>query len=316
MVLEDRPPLIRMIAVPTAPLAAVAWPLALTAEPIRYAVSATWEEGNDGHLTETKVTRQVVLQDMPQSDLHQVRLLTQQMALPEAYIPQPLPLQRMALQLSALYSELELVLSPIGEPIALLNYAHIARTWEILEAELRQAYHADDTIAQTLLRQVEQQIQDPGRVLESLHHDYAYRALLHTLGRSAAPASAATAQPVEFSQFFDGQSIWFSEYLRVKPTELPTQVTRTFRGVLDEHRTDLTGLQQRIQDLLHPRPPAQASATDSPSLALSPGGLHCGYEAVHTVSAATGLADKVVLTVYCRFAERYNKQYSLTIQRL
>jgi hypothetical protein len=263
---------------------------------------------------ETTVNRQVLLQDIPQGELHQVRLLTQHIALPEAYTPQPL--QSLALHLSALYSELELVLSPTGEPVVLTNYAYIARTWEILEAELRQACHADDTIAETLLQQVGQQIQDPRRVLRSMHHDYAYRALLHTLGRSAAPASASPAQPVEFSQFFDGQSIWFSEYLSVKPTKLSTQVTWTFRGVLDEHRTDLTRLQQRIKDLLHPRLPTQANSIDPSSVALSPSGLHCGYEAVHTVSTATGLADKVVLTVYCRFTESYNKQYSLTIQHL
>jgi len=43
---------------------------------------------------------------------------------------------------------------------------------------------------------------------------------------------------------------------------------------------------------------------------------HFGYEATYVVEQATGSLGELTLTVYARLAQLYNKQYTLTVQRL
>ena len=276
-----------------------------------YTSTATWEEFANGSLTEITITKQISLEMLPQNGCVHVTLHTGAAAL--SGLQDLPPLGQFVERLAALYEELVLQVTRNGEPVALLNHPHILGKWQTLKEQLRDEQHEADAVTEALLEQVEAQVQTPEQVLLSLRHDYMYRALLHVLGRPLFPASQVSPQPVEFSQFFEDSSLWFTEQMEVIPTCV-THTTLAFRGVLHEQATDLRTVQQHIQAASHPTRSKAAQSSAAPGTAST--ALHGRYEAFYELEVATRVPTAARLTVCCRLADRYNKQYSLNLQRV
>jgi len=278
---------------------------------VRYTSTATWEEFANGYLTETTVTKRIALETLPQNGCVHVTLRTESVALSGSQDPPPF--SQFIQRLAVLYEELVLEVSRSGEPIALLNHPSILDKWQTVKEQLRDEQHEEDAVTEALLEQVDAQVQTPAQVLLSLRHDYMYRTLLHITGRPLFPASQVSPQPVEFSQFFEDSSLWFTERMEVIPSSVP-HTTLAFRGALHEQATDMKTVRQHMQAASRPTSSKAAPCPAAPDIV--PTALSGGYEASYELEVATGTPAAAYLSVYCRLADQYNKQYSLTLQRV
>ena len=139
-------------------------------------------------------------------------------------------------------------------------------------------------------------------MLLSLQHGYLYAALVPAWFAQPLGGAAAPARPRAFSQFFDKLPLVFAEQVAVRPAASGEPVTVACRGTVDAAQTDVAAIGRLM-----------ATAANLP--ADAPEVPHFHYEATHVLDAATGLPERVELTVYGRLAEHYNKQYTLTLTR-
>ena len=140
-------------------------------------------------------------------------------------------------------------------------------------------------------------------MLLSLQHDYLYAALVPAWFAQPLGGAAPPARTRAFSQFFDKRPLVFAEQVDVRPAASGEPVTVVCRGTLDAARTDVAAIGALM-----------ARAVGRP--ADAPQTPHFHYAATHVLDAATGLPERVDLTVYGRLAEHYNKQYTLTLTRV
>ena len=117
----------------------------------------------------------------------------------------------------------------------------------------------------------------------------------------------------EFPHFFPQQSLHFLEHLAEIGREAAGRVLLTFRGTVDADRTDVAGIGQLIAAAGAPEQGAGPSPAPPRPPAATP---HFGYTATYELDLATGLPAAVVLDVHARLAEAYNKQYTLTLDRV
>ncbi|WP_046244101.1 hypothetical protein [Hymenobacter terrenus] len=212
-------------------------------------------------------------------------------------------METLALRLSASYEWVSLQAAPTGRLLAVVNHEHLLHTWEILAQSLRETSSPDDQITPTLLDFIGRQLQDPHNVLRSLRHDYLYQTLLGDFYDQRLGTAADAARTRGFSQFFDDLPLWFSEQVEVVPIAADEPMTLALKGTLDSQQTDVAAIRELMMQ-------AVGAAADP---ALAP---HFKYEATYVLDPDTGLPFRVELTVYGRLAELYNKEYTLTLQRI
>ena len=150
-----------------------------------------------------------------------------------------------------------------------------------------------------------QQLRDPANVLRSLGHDYVYAALVPAWFAQPLGGAAPPARTRAFSQFFDELPLYFHEQVAVLPAADGEWLTLEFWGTLDAQQTDVAAIAA-----LMAKATGQLADADP---AITP---HFHYAATHVLERATGLPERVDLTVYGRLAEHYNKQYTLTLTRV
>lgn len=223
---------------------------------------------------------------------------------------EPEHLQRLALRLAALYAEIEAELTPEGELRGLLNYSELLLTWATLREELLADSSPDDAITRKLIELFDAQLEQPEKVLHSLRHDYLYQALAASLRAPELVGASPTPSRREFSQFFPMLPLYFNETRQLVATD--TQGAHyALRGTPDTQRIDTAAVRQAIHSA---QATTSAAAPTPPDAPEEP--LHFGYEAEYALSQADGLPHYLKLVVYGRLAQRYNKQYTLTLTRI
>ncbi|WP_139921682.1 hypothetical protein [Hymenobacter sp. DG01] len=273
-----------------------------------YEVLIQWEEFLDGELRTTHITKQLQVLLTPRGAGRVIFFRASQPALVQKEEPEHM--QRMALQLSALYAEIEAELSPNGELSSLLNHAELVLTWANLREELIANSSPDDAVTHKLIALFDAQMEQPDKVLYSLRHDYMYQALAMSLRASEQFNSPPIQVQREFSQFFPKLDLRFHETRQLVAAEADG-IHYTLRGSPDTQSIDTAAVRQAMHNALTTNPaaaPTPAGAPEEP--------LHLGYEAAYSLDQADGLPRHLHLTVYGRLAQRYNKQYTLTLTRI
>ena len=280
---------------------ATAWTLQLRplAETVHYAAVTCWELFANGEYHTSTVTKELALALRSSTEGgYEVELRTSQ---PELRKPEDLQsLEAMALQLATLYEWLVIEVAATGQFQAIRNYDAVRQTWATLAQALQQATVAEDQITPTLLQFMEQQLQDPANFLSSLRHDYLYQTLV--FDRYDQPLSSRRGYR-QFASFFDKLPLWFTEEVRVEPQENSAFATLQLRGTIAPEKTDVAAIARLM---------AQAVGPAAPPAAVP----HFHYAATYVLDRQSGLPVTVNLTVYGRLAELYNKQYTLTLNRL
>lgn len=283
-------------------LSVTEWPRITTPVSATYQAAATWEEYKQGDYQTATITKQVALVVRPRAGHYEVEIRVNQLALQKN---DPEPLEELAVRLAALYEWIVVDVGPAGQPQALLNHEAMQQRWEALKTDLRQTSGEDDQITNYLITNIDQQLQDPVNLLNSLQFDYLYSTLFHLLNKSASDSERS------FPQFFENYGLWFSERLTWFPTEALNLATVIMRGTLDEQQTDVSAIGQWIAtalDAVLSQPPnVPAASTSAP---------HFGYQATYVVEQTTGMPTRIELTVYARLGELYNKEYTLLFTRL
>lgn len=289
------------------PVPAPMWPppplvLRPPRQPVRYEAISCWETYASGDYQTSTITKQVALSG------HQLAggrvELDFQTSPPVLTKPEDLEsLETLALRLAALYARVVVEAAPTGAFEALGNHAALRQTWEQLARSLQESTTAEDRITPTLIAFMGQQLQDPARVLASLGHDYLYAALVPDFYAQPLGGPAPPARTRAFSQFFDKLPLVFSERVQVLSAVAGEALSVECYGQLDAGQTDVAAIGRLMAQ-------AVGLAADAP---VAP---RFHYQATHVLDPATGLPLSVELTVYGRLAERYNKQYTLTLTRV
>lgn len=286
--------------------------LHLPSQPVATAYEATvlWEAYANGDYQCSTIRKHIEVQAQPLAGQgYKIGFQTQSPTLTK---PQDLhPVERIAVQLAALYERVVVQAAPTGAFVALLNHEELLQTWAGIEQQLRESTTDEDQITKTLLAFVGGQLQAPEHFLQSLQHDYVYQTLLPAIYQQRFTSSAPSARKRVFSNFFDKTSLVFSEEVALQPAEQPEQMTLVIRGTIDEQRTPIPAVATLISKDLQ-LAPAPIGAPALPAVLPAP---HFGYEATYVLDQPTGLPLSVDLTVYARAGELFNKQYSLTIAR-
>lgn len=273
-----------------------------------YEATIQWEEFVDGELRTTRITKQLQVRLSQRGTGRVVFFRASQPMLVQKEDLEHL--QRMALQLSALYAEIEAELTPDGELSSLLNYAQILLTWATLREELLANSSPDDAITRKMIELFDAQMEQPAKLLHSLRHDYVYQALaasMRTLEPSASPAAPVLR---EFSQFFPKLNLCFQETWQLVAIDAEGTHYVVHATPVLQH-LDTAAVRQAIHNALATNPAATPTPADAPEESLQ-----VGYEAAYTLDQTDGLPRHLHLTVYGRLAQRYNKQYTLTLTRL
>lgn len=279
-------------------------PFTLTLRPAaaRYAATLSWESYVNGDYQLITIEKEVALRVQPGGAGLAVAFETSLPTLVTPTDPEPL---------AALYARVLVQAAPTGEITALLNHPELVHTGTQVLLEMRAAAHEGDQITPALLSFAERQLQSPASVLASLQHDYLYQTLLpdfylYPLGDVAAPPRQRW-----FTNFFDKVALCFSEQLEVLPSTTSEHLLLRLHGTLDTQQTNLTAVREAItkalQLALPPSETLDATALPAP---------HFHYEATYTIEQNTGLPLRSELTLYARAGQVYNKQYSLSINRL
>lgn len=271
--------------------------------PTPYEVIARWEYRMHGEVRRTIITRHITLSSEPHGPNQQVTLLSTPPMLRQ---PDLTALEELTVELSALYRRLVLRVSPVGQPLEVLNHAELLQTWARLAPELAARFGADgpDGLAAMLLTAVTQQLQRPEDVLASLQYDYAYGFLLKNLSMLAGGS-----QEQAFPHFFADTTICFQVPPAVPPTLDGGPASYHLHGLLDEQRTNRAAAAEQVAAELAPE------ADPSPS-APEPGTLDFAYTATYLLNADTGWPASLAATVSCQGPAGYAKEYDLTITQL
>ena len=296
----------RSLPPPILSLVAPAKPLTLHLCPgigaVSYHAAACWETYVDGDYHTSTIAKEVTLglQAAAEGDY----LLDLRTGKPALNKPEDQhSLEGIALQLAALYEWVVIRAAPTGHFRAVSNHAAVHRTWDALAQVLREATTAEDQLTPALLQFVGQQVQDPAKFLDSLRHDYLYRALvLDRYDRPLGGPGEATSYR-QFASFFDKLPLWFREEAEIVPSQPGGALTLQLRGTLAPEKTDVDAIAHLMAQAVGPAAPS----SEAP---------HFHYAATHVLDPQTGLPLTVDLTVYGRLADRYNKQYTLTITRV
>ena len=286
---------------PTVPLLAQTLLLCPPLEPVLYQAVCCWETYAGGAYKPSTVTKQVALsgRQLAEGDVElDFRSCTPALTKPTDQES----LETLALRLAVLYQQVIVRAAPTGAFLELLNHAALRQTWAQLAQELQEATTADDQLTATLIQFMSQQLQSPVRVLHSLRYDYLYAALVPNLFALPMDCASPTARTREFAQFFDKQALFFAEQVQVLEPAAEATVTVACRGTVDAQRTDVAAIGRLM---------AQAVSQPADAVVVP----HFHYAATHVLDVATGLPQRVDLTVYGRLAAHYNKQYTLTLTR-
>lgn len=281
-------------------------------EPLRYKVTARWEERTGPEVQRTVVAKQLTLSCV--SGAPGQLLLTLETAPPALRKPEELlPQETTVLQLAGLYRRLVLQTSPTGRFLELANQAEIAQAWAEIDAELAAAAggEPDDDATAPLRAAVAAQVQRPERLLHSLQYDYAYGLLVADVYGQRFESGLGYTQPKAFPQFFAGVNLHFHERLQLGPPAALGCVALHLSGRLDEQRTDRAAVAEQVAAALA-LAPAGAAPRPQPEAA----GLAFAYRAACDLDAATGWPLAVAATVSCHGPAGYAKEYDLTIERL
>ncbi|HEX8326842.1 MAG TPA: hypothetical protein VF629_04830 [Hymenobacter sp.] len=275
------------------------WPRVSMPANAAFRAAATWEEYKLGEYHTTTITKEIALVARLRGHHHEVEL---RVTPPFLQKDGPEPLEELALRLAVLY-EWVVEVGPLGQPLALLNAEAVQHRWEELKTDLRRISSPDDEITSYLIIYLDQQVRAPSNLLNSLQFDYLYLTLFTLLKTPPIDDAGRT-----FPRFFENFALSFSEQLTHTSTEAPSLTTLVVRGTLDSQRTDVPAITQHIASALAAvRPSAPVDA------ALA---AHFGYQATYVLTEATGLPERVEMTVYARLAEQYNKEYTLLLTRL
>jgi hypothetical protein len=281
-----------LASLPVASLPEPAW-----SPPITYTATTRWEEFANEEYQQTLLTKRVQVRRRPLAAGQAVWLHSTEPQLSHKDAVQPL--EQLALRAAALYEHIVVELSPTGQLIRLLNYPALQQAWAALKTTLLVEAAAEDQLTRKMVELLEQQVAKEENVLYSLRHDYMYQALAEAIS-PARPADGLGQR--EFAQFFPHLNLWFTEAAATDTRE-QAGVRFALRGALDEAKTDVAAIHELMRAALG----LPAVAEPAP---------HFGYEATYVVEQATGSLGELTLTVYARLAQLYNKQYTLTVQRL
>jgi hypothetical protein len=269
-----------------------------------YAATLEWELFAQGEYQVATIQKALRLRVQPNERGYALDFHLDSPSLPKPVDPEPL--QELALRFSALYAWVAVQASPTGELMALRNHEALRQAWAGLSQAGRATLADDDELTRGLLAHLDAQVQSPGRLLESLHYDYLYQALLPGFYQQPL-AGPAPVRPRQFAQFFAKTPLWFSEQLTVLPDAPAGQVRLRLGGALDAQLTDVAAVRGHMAQALGLATEARAATLPAP---------HFHYEATYTLALATGLPVGVALSVYARAGQLYNKEYTLTISRV
>ena len=272
-----------------------------------YAATLTWESYANGAYQCSTIEKELTLRKWRSANGYAAELCTK---LPRLTKQEDLQdLEQVALRLARLYEQVVVQTTPTGEIIALLNHEALAETWARLARELRAATTADDQVTATLLAFLERQVQHPASLLQSLANDYLYQTLLLGYGELQPGQPVAHPRPRAFANFFDKQTLFFTEEVVATPGEVAGQLQVELRGLLDAQKTTVPAIEALIGQALR----AAAGAAPLPAELPPPS---FAYQATYTLDQATGLPVHIALTVWVRVGQLYNKEYNLLINRL
>ena len=290
---------------PPAPLASRPVTLRLQPPPeaVRYEAVVQWENYANGAYHTSTVAKPVTLDVRPvASGGCTLDFRTGPPVLTKAEDEDLESLETLALRLAALYAWVVVDAAPTGRFEAVGNHDALCQTWEALAQALRDSTTVEDQITPTLIDFMGRQLEDPANVLRSLEHDYLYRTLVNDFYDQPLGQDRGPARRRGFSQFFGALPLWFSEQVTVVPGAAGDALALELRGTLDLQQTDVAAIGRLMADASPAADPHEAP--------------HFHYAASYVLDPATGLPVTVNLTVYGRLAEHYNREYTLTLQRI
>ena len=275
--------------------------------PLAYEVTTRWEERRRGEVTRAIITKHLTLAALaPGPRL----LLSWATAPPTLRKPDLLPLEEVVLLLAGIYRHLVIETAATGQRLAVANHAEIVAAWAAIKQELVVRYGETDALTASLRAAVEAQVQDPARLLDSLHHDYSYSLLVANLYQQPFESGFGYTQARAFPHFLADTALHFHERLALGEPVAPGRATIHVRGQLDEPRTDRAAVARQVAALLALAPtPAAPPPPDPNALAF-------GYRAAYDLDVATGWPVAVTATVTCASPAGYAKEYDLTVQQL
>jgi hypothetical protein len=271
---------------------------------LRYTLVSFWEERCLEVVKRTTIDKDLTLHwelvpDAP-------AIFTYEAAPPVLQQPSLTALEKALLLLATLYQRLEMEVTPAGQLLALRNHPEILRTWATVREELIRRSGGDDDLTQSLLRSVGAQLQQPEAILASLRHDYAFAFLLPDLYRQRFESGFGYEQARELPLFFTDTSLWFQEQLVVAPA-VPGRVLLRAHGALQAGRTDLVAVARQVD--------AAFAAANLPAGPTAPDTVRATYEATFDLDPATGWPVAVEVSVVCRAADTYSKEYFLRFEQ-
>lgn len=275
--------------------------------PGTYLVTVQWEEYSKGENRQSLLTKHVHISLDELGEKRRVFLRTSSPRLSRKEGVQPV--EQLALRVASLYEHVVVDLAPDGQLQRLVNYPQVRQTWEELKPALLFEAAAEDELTRKLVTLVDEQVAHEDRVLYSLRHDYIYQALLQPLeaaGTFGLQASSAR----EFPNFFPNANLWFAVTKKQTVAD-ERELVVSLQGTLDAGKTNVTIIHQHMRAAL-----AAGDTAATPTAELVETQLHFGYEATYVTERASNLLRELTLTVYARLAEHYNKQYTLTVNRL
>lgn len=275
--------------------------------PLAYEVTTRWEERRYGEVARSVISKHLTLT----GTYHGARLLLSwTTAPPTLRKPDLLPLEEIMLLLAGIYRHLVIETSPAGQRLAVANHAEIIATWADIKQELLARYGEADALTASLRAAVEAQVQDPARLLDSLHHDYSHSLLVANLYQQRFESGFCYTQARAFPHFLADTAVCFQEQLTLGEPTVPGRATLHLRGRLDEDRTDRAAVARQVAALLALSPnPAPVGPPDPATLTFA-------YHATYDLDLATGWPVSVAATVTCQSPAGYTKEYDLTVQQL
>lgn len=278
-------------------------------EGVAYAVTTYWEERfGDATRRDPVLTHTLTLHAEPADAGHWT--VTLDATVPVFSKPDLSALEQVVQQLSTLYRQLVLRLTPNGRPVALLNHAQILGTWQHLRQHLLdRSGGGTDEATQIIVTDLDALLQEPGPLLASLRYNYLYEALLANCYEQRFQSGMRYEHPRRFAHFFADTNLWLAERLSVAAPPAPGRVALHCDGSLDEARTDRPRLAQGIDAAW-----VAAGTTDRP--ATAPATVQVSYDAAYDFDAASGWPVAVELSVRCRAGQDYHKEYFLSLTHL
>jgi len=273
-----------------------------TPQPVAYTTTACWEHYVLGDHRQTVTTRHLTLAIRPLTEGHyELDLAADPPALTTGSALQPV--EELALRLAPLYARLLVQAAPTGQLLAVRNQAQLVDTWHTLKQTLVESAAAADQLTPQFIAFVDQQLATPAPLLRSLHYDYLYQGLISPFYHQ--PLTGPRTR--EFAQFLPGLSLWFDEAVvpLPAPAPAPDELALRLEGRLDAARTNVAVLGRRLA--------AEVTAGGGAAPAGTP---RASYEATYALDQATGLPQRVELSVDLRWGEVYNRHYTLTIDRV